>query len=152
MQVQGKFTFEAPIEQVWDLLLDAQALSACIPGCEKLDPTGEDQYDVVMKVGVGAVRGTYKGKVAVQDKEPPKHYKLAVEGSGSAGFVRGHALIDLESQGGSTLVSVVGDSQVGGPVAGVGQRMMGGVAKMLMNQFFQCLQSQLAAPTGKATA
>lgn len=150
MQVEGKFTFQGPIERVWELLMSPEALATCIPGCDKLEPMGDDQYEAVMKIGVGAIRGTYKGKVSVQDKQPPAHYKLAVEGSGSAGFVRGHALIDLEVQGQATLVSVVGDSQVGGPVAGVGQRMLGGVAKMQMNQFFECMQKQLGALGGQA--
>lgn len=145
MQVEGKYTFQAPIERVWELLLDPEALAKCIPGCEKLEPTGDDQYEAIMKVGVGAIRGTYKGKVAVQDKQAPSQYTLVVEGSGSAGFVRGQATIRLEPQGDATLVSVVGESQVGGPVAGVGQRMLGGVAKMQLNSFFECMQKQLAA-------
>ena len=124
MQVEGKYTFQGPIEQVWDLLMSSEALKHCIPGCEQLNPAGEDQYEAVMKVGVGAIRGTYKGKVSVQEKEAPRRYKLVVEGSGGAGFVRGHAVIDLESQGETTLVGVRGESQVGGPVAGVGQRML----------------------------
>jgi carbon monoxide dehydrogenase subunit G len=146
VQVEGKYTFNASVEQVWELMLSAEALTKCVPGCEKLDAIGEDQYEAVMKVGVGAIRGTYKGKISVQEKQPPTRYKLVVEGSGNAGFVRGHANIELASQGdGTTLVSVVGESQVGGPVAGVGQRMLGGVAKMQMNSFFECMQKQLAA-------
>lgn len=125
--------------------MSQEALAHCIPGCEKLDPIGPDQYEAVMKVGVGAIRGTYKGKVTVQEQQPPNHYRLSVEGSGGAGFVKGHALIDLASEGDTTIVSVKGESQVGGPVAGVGQRMLGGVAKMQMDQFFGCMQKQLAA-------
>lgn len=149
MQVEGKFAFQGPIQQVWDLFMDPDALAKSIPGCEKLEPSGDNRYEAVLKIGVGAIRGTYKGKVAVEDQQAPNHFKLVVEGSGGPGFVRGHAVIDLAPQAEVTEVSVVGDAQVGGPVAGVGQRMLGGVAKMLMNQFFEGMQKQLAERVGQ---
>jgi carbon monoxide dehydrogenase subunit G len=97
-------------------------------------------------VGVAAVKGTYQGKVAISDKEPPHRYRMTVEGTGGPGFVRGEALIELApADGGKTLVNVRGDGQVGGPVAGVGQRMLGGVAKMLMTQMFQCVKQHVEA-------
>lgn len=143
MKVEGTYQFEAPRERVWTVLLDPEGLKGCIPGCETLNVTGEDQYEAVMKVGVAAIRGTYKGKVRITDKEEQSRYKLLVEGSGGPGFVRGEALIELVDQGETTQVNVNGDGQVGGTVAGVGQRMLGGVAKMLMGQFFDCLKKRL---------
>ncbi len=143
MKVEGSYTFEAPRDRVWSTLLSPQSLQSCIPGCETMTTTGEDQYEAVMKVGVAAIRGTYKGKVRITDKQEPDRYKLLVEGSGGPGFVRGEALIELVDQGETTTVNVQGDGQVGGTVAGVGQRMLGGVAKMLMGQFFECLKKQL---------
>ena len=143
MKVEGSYQFDAPKERVWSVLLDPEALKSCIPGCETLNATGEDQYEAVMKVGVAAIRGTYKGTVRITDKEELTRYKMQVQGSGGAGFVRGEAVVELADQGGSTQVNVSGDGQVGGTVAGVGQRMLGGVAKMLMGQFFECLKKQL---------
>ncbi len=143
MKVEGSYTFDAPRDRVWSVLLDPASLQGCIPGCETMTTTGEDQYEAVMKVGVAAIRGTYKGKVRIADKQEPDRYKLLVEGSGGPGFVRGEAQIELVDQGGSTLINVQGDGQVGGTVAGVGQRMLGGVAKMLMGQFFECLRKRL---------
>jgi hypothetical protein len=106
---------------------------------ESLTETSEDHWDAVLKVGVAAIRGTYKGKVAIIDKEPPTTYTLQVEGSGGPGFVKGTAKVSLEPAEAGVLVKVDGDGQVGGMLAGVGQRMLPGVAKMLMNQFFECL-------------
>ena len=143
MKVEGSYTYDAPRDRVWSVLLDPASLQGCIPGCETMTTTGEDQYEAVMKVGVAAIRGTYKGKVRIADKQEPERYKLLVEGSGGPGFVRGEAQIELVDQGGSTLINVQGDGQVGGTVAGVGQRMLGGVAKMLMGQFFECLRKRL---------
>ena len=143
MKVEGSYTFDAPRDRVWTVLLNPDSLKNCIPGCESMTATGEDQYEATMKVGVAAIRGTYKGKVRITDKEEPNRYKLLVDGTGGAGFVRGEAQIELVEQGQSTQVNVHGDGQVGGTVAGVGQRMIGGVAKMLMGQFFDCLKKQL---------
>jgi carbon monoxide dehydrogenase subunit G len=143
MKVEGAYSFQGEPEKVWNLLLDPESLRACIPGCEALTETSPDHWDAVMKVGVAAIKGTYKGKVAIVDKQPPQQYTLEVEGSGGPGFVKGTAKISLAAEGGGTHVAVDGDGQVGGMLAGVGQRMLPGVAKMLMNQFFECLRARL---------
>jgi carbon monoxide dehydrogenase subunit G len=145
MKVEGVYTFPAPPQQVWDLLLNPDSLRQCIPGVESLTETGTSSWDAVMKVGVAAIKGTYKGKVAIVDQQAPSGYTLQVEGSGGPGFVKGSARVTLEAEGEGTKVSVNGDGQVGGMLAGVGQRMLPGVAKMLMNQFFECLISKLPA-------
>jgi len=144
MQVEGQYTINAPVERVWDYLMDPMGLQACIPGCEELTPRGDDAYEAKLKVGVAAVKGTYQGKVTISDKEPPNRYRMLVEGSGGPGFVRGEAWIELTAKDASTTVlKVKGDGQVGGTVAGVGQRMLGGVAKMLMNDMFNCVKKRI---------
>jgi carbon monoxide dehydrogenase subunit G len=143
VKLDGSYTFDAPPDRVWALLLSPDSLKSCVPGCEKLEPTGDDSYTATMKVGVAAIRGTYNGKVRITYKNEANSYTLNVEGSGGGNFVRGEARISLQPQGEGTLVSVDADGQVGGVVAGVGQRMLGGVAKMLMNQFFDCMRKQL---------
>src|SRR4051812_7709212 len=145
MKVEGVYSFPGLPQQVWDLLLDPESLRGCIPGVESLTETSADHWDAVLKVGVAAIKGTYKGKVAIVDKVAPTSYTLQVEGSGGPGFVKGSAKIVLEGEGDHTLVKVDGDGQVGGMLAGVGQRMLPGVAKMLMNQFFECLVSKMTA-------
>ena len=149
MKVEGAYTFPGEPQRVWELLLDPESLRQCIPGVETLTETSPDHFDAIMKVGVAAIRGTYKGKVAIIDKQEPTEYTLQVEGSGGPGFVKGSAKVTLAAaEGGGTAVVVDGDGQVGGMLAGVGQRMLPGVAKMLMNQFFECLigkASSLAA-------
>jgi carbon monoxide dehydrogenase subunit G len=145
MKVEGVYTFPGPPQQVWDLLLDPESLRTCIPGVESLTETSPDHFDAVLKVGVAAIKGTYKSKVALADRVPPKEYTLLVEGSGGPGFVKGTAKISLEAEGDGTRVRVEGDGQVGGMLAGVGQRMLPGVAKMLMNQFFECLIGKLTS-------
>jgi len=146
VQVEGQYTINAPIEKVWDMLQDPLGLQACIPGCQTLEARGEDSYEATMKVGVAAVKGIYQGKVAITDKDAPNRYRMLVEGSGGPGFVRGEAIIELTAKDPTTtVVKVKGDGQVGGTVAGVGQRMLGGVAKMLMQQMFECIKKRVEA-------
>ena len=143
MKVEGSYTFDAPRDRVWTVLMNPEALKSCVPGCEALTPTGENAYDATLKVGVAAIRGTYKSSIKLTDLAEPSSYKMNVEGKGGSGFVKGVATIELVEQGAQTVLNVLGDGNVGGPVAGVGQRMLGGVAKMLMGQFFECLKKQL---------
>ena len=143
MKVEGSYTFDAPRDRVWTMLMNPDALKSCVPGCESLTPSGENAYEASLKVGVAAIRGNYKSTIRLTDLEEPSSYKMNVEGKGGAGFVRGVATIELVEQGEQTVLNVMGDGNVGGTVAGVGQRMLGGVAKMLMSQFFECLKKQL---------
>jgi uncharacterized protein len=144
MRIEATYSFPGPPRQVWDLLLSQDALRECTPGVETLTETSVDHFDAVMKVGIAAIKGTYKGTIAIVDKEPPSSYTLQVEGSGGPGVVKGTARVVLEPDGDTTRVRVVGDGQVAGMLAGVGQRMLPGVAKMLMNQFFNSLIKRLS--------
>ena len=117
MNVTGTYLFNIPAAQVWDHLMDPQVLAGCIPGCQGLEPTGEGEYQAVINVGVGPVRGRYNAKVMLRDQEPPKSYRLVIEGSGSIGFANGEARVTLVEEDGRTTVSVDSDAQVGGTVA-----------------------------------
>jgi hypothetical protein len=141
MKFEGKYTFKAPREKVWQVLLDPKILAQCMPGCEDLKEIGPDQYEASVKVGVAAVKGTYKAKISIKDKQPPSHYVLSGQGSGGPGFMQGDMAIDLEQEGGETLLKFSTDAKVGGLIAGVGQRMIGGIAKMMIDQFFKKMES-----------
>ena len=146
MKIEGHYDLPAPLDRVWQALLDPEQLSKAIPGCEKLEAAGPDEYKATLKVGVAAVKGTFEGKVRLSDKEPRTRYKMAVEGSGGPGFVRGEAAMELSEVAGGTRVAYQADVQVGGLIAGVGQRMLGGVAKMLLDQFFSRMAEELGGP------
>jgi carbon monoxide dehydrogenase subunit G len=141
MKFEGKYTFKAPREKVWQVLLDPKILAQCMPGCEDLKEIGPDQYEANVKVGIAAVKGTYKAKISIKDKQPPSHYVLSGQGSGGPGFMQGDMVIDLEQKGGETLLKHSTDAKVGGLIAGVGQRMIGGIAKMMIDQFFKKMES-----------
>jgi uncharacterized protein len=134
MKIEGSADIPAPREKVWEAFLDPNILAQALPGCEKLEAIGPNEYKATMKVGVAAIKGTFEGKVKLSDLEPPN--RMAVEGSGGPGFVRGEAGMQMSDVDGGTKVSYDADVQVGGLIASVGQRMLGGVTKMMLDQFF----------------
>jgi carbon monoxide dehydrogenase subunit G len=136
MKIEGSADIPAPREKVWAAFLDPNILAQALPGCEKLEAIGPNEYKATMKVGVAAIKGTFEGKVKLSDLEPPDRYRMAVEGSGGPGFVRGEAGMQMSDVDGGTKVSYDADVQVGGLIASVGQRMLGGVTKMMLDQFF----------------
>ena len=145
MKLEGAYEVPAPRQKVWEAFQDPQQLKQAIPGCEKLEAIGPDEYKATMKVGVGGVKGTFEGKVRLSDKNPPESYKMAVECSGGPGFIRGETVITLTEAGGGTRVAYTADLQVGGLIASVGQRMLGGVSKMMADQFFNKMTDLLKA-------
>lgn len=116
-------------------------MAQCMPGCESMLEVAPDQYEAVMKVGIASVKGTYKGKVTIKDKRPPAHYVLSGEGSGGPGFMQGDVAIDLEEINGQTVLRYSTDAKVGGLIASIGQRMLNGVAKMTVEQFFKKIET-----------
>jgi uncharacterized protein len=144
MEISGTYTFNAQPERVWNLLMDPAVLSSCIPGCDRFEPTGDNSYTVTLTVGIAAITGTYTGSVHLVDQMPHTSYRLIVEGQGRPGFVKGSSAVALKADGDATEVTVTADVQTGGVIARVGQRLIGGVAKMMMDRFFGCLQSKIA--------
>lgn len=145
MQVNGTYVFDAERDFVWSRLLDPVVLASCIPGCQELKLVGDDKYEASIRVGIGAISGTYSGSVTLSDLDELTSLKLTVEGKGAAGNVRGEGVLDFTDRGTSTEVHVSGDAQVTGLIARVGQRLLGSASKTLMDQFFGCLKSRFEA-------
>ena len=148
MKITASYDFEETAPNVWAVLTDPEILARCIPGCEGLKPVGNDEYQAVLTVGVGPIRGRYDATISTRDQVLHQSYRLAVQGAGGGGFVSGEAFITLVEREGKTTVTVDSDSQAGGPVARIGQRLMESVAKMMMDQFFGRLREAVreAAP------
>jgi len=145
MDISGSYTFNAAPDRIWRLLMDPLVIASCIPGCERLEPDGEDRYKARLNVGLAAITGTYDGTVVISDKVPPSSYRLMVEGQGKPGFVKGSAAITLRAEGATTVVDVSGTVGTGGPIARLGQRLIGSVSKMMQDRFFACLQSKASS-------
>jgi len=147
MEIRSTYSFAAPPADVWKLLMDPDAIKSCLPGCRELRPIGDDRYHAEMTVGVAAVSGSFSSTVTLSDQKPPESYRLTVDATGKPGFARGSAAIALKPTAAGTEVEVVATAEVGGLIARVGQRLIDGVAKMSMDNFFSCLAKRVAAGT-----
>ena len=144
MNLDGSAVLHATPEAVWAALTDPAVLARTIPGCLSLERVGEDSYRMDVSVGVGAVKGTYAGEVHLTDQERPRSYVMHASGAGAPGQVRATVTIELSPDGdSSTVLTYSADAVVGGPVAGVGQRMITGVAKRMAAQFFTAVDAEL---------
>ena len=144
MELSATYSFDAPAEEVWNLLMDAEAVGKCLPGSRGLREIAPDRYEVELGLAIAAIAGNFKGTVALEDKNPPQSYTLAVEGTGRQGFVKGVARITLEPDGARTHVRVAARADVGGMIARVGQRLLEGVARTTMDRFYGCLANGLS--------
>jgi carbon monoxide dehydrogenase subunit G len=143
MEITGAHVFNAPRSTLWPLLLDPAAIQRAIPGCEEMTPTGPDAYKMTVKVSLAAIKGTFSGNVAVEDQEPEDSYRLVVSGTGKPGTVQGAALMTLAEAAGKTTVTYQGEIKAQGPIARLGNRLLGGAAKLMIGQFMKGMEKQL---------
>ena len=135
--------FRSARPELWSLLINPQVLQKAIPGCNAVERIAADRYRMELKLQVANVSGEYMGEVEVRDRVEPSHYLLLVGGEGSIGFMKGQASFDLEEHPeGGTLLRYAASAEVGGVVAGVGQRVLAGVARFLIGRFFKSLEQQ----------
>jgi carbon monoxide dehydrogenase subunit G len=146
MELTASYTFNAPVQTVWDLLMDTNAIARCLPGARGLRPTGVDRYEVDLDVRFAAIAGSFKGTVAIEEKAPPVSYTLGIEGSGRQGFVKGRARVTLAADGDRTRVDIAGRAEAGGMIARLGQRLLEGAARTMMDRFFGCLAQRVDPP------
>jgi carbon monoxide dehydrogenase subunit G len=152
VKISGSYTIDAPRDQVWAALNDIEVLARVVPGCERLEQTGENEFEGQVKIGIQSIRGTYSGKIRLQDIQPPTHYKLVASGKSANGVVDGAGTVDLEEQGEKTLLRYGGEAQIGGVLASVGQRLIEGASKQLINQSLKALAEQVALRAQPAAA
>jgi carbon monoxide dehydrogenase subunit G len=136
MLISGENTISHPAEQVWDALLDPAVLVRTIPGCERLETTGENTYAMTVTAGVAAIRGTYDGTCRLSDLKPHESLVMRLQGAGAPGTIDATVKVAFAPDGPSTRVAYDADAVVGGMVGGVGQRMLGSVSKRMAGEFF----------------
>jgi len=147
MRIAGETTLHAPVERVWEALLDPSVLVRTIPGCERLEATGENAYAMTVTAGVAAIRGTYSGSCELSDLHPHESLVLSAQGSGSPGTISSDVTVRFTDNGdGTTGLSYDADAVVGGTIGGVGQRMLGSVSRRMANEFFGNVDGVLTGP------
>jgi carbon monoxide dehydrogenase subunit G len=149
VKLEGAHEVEAPRERVYQSLVNPEVLQRCIPGCEKLEKTGENTFAATIRAGVGSIKGVFNGSARLEDLREPEHLRIVVDGKGQPGFLKGSGDLNLEQIENRTKVSYTADVQVGGTIASVGQRMILGSAKMMATQFFTCLDAEAKTEVGE---
>lgn len=145
MDMQGQRTLAATRQQAWDALNDPEMLKACIPGCEKFEPAGDNAYSVTAALKIGPVAARFSGKVQLTDIVPPQSYQLNFDAQGGvAGFGKGQSRVELQPvDGGGCELRYSVHSTVGGKIAQLGQRLIDGAAKTLADDFFKRFDAEL---------
>lgn len=145
MEMTGEQLIPASQQQTWDALNDPEILKACVPGCDSIEKTGDNEYLVLMVARVGPVSAKFKGKLALSDLDPPNSYSIAFEGQGgAAGFGKGGAQVRLASEGDGTRLAYSVKASVGGKLAQIGSRLVDAAAKKIANDFFQAFNDKVA--------
>lgn len=145
MMVEGEFTFQGPREIVWNLLQDPEVLAKALPGTKTLTRTAEGRFEGAMQVGVGPVTaGEFSVTVVLKDPVPPERFSMQVDGKGGIGFTRGTAQVELLAiDGGGTVMKYRADLQIGGKIAGVGQRVLDSAARAMTKQGLEAVNREL---------
>ncbi len=151
MEMSGEQLIPATQAQTWAALNDPEILKACVPVCESIEKTAENEYEVKMTARIGPVSAKFKGKLALSDLDPPNSYSIAFEGQGGvAGFGKGGAKVQLLPQegnnpGGNTKLSYQVKANVGGKLAQIGSRLVDAAAKKLAEEFFNAFNAKVAS-------
>jgi carbon monoxide dehydrogenase subunit G len=137
MNINGEYRILASQQQVWDALNSPDMLRASLPGCKALEQTGANEFTATVAAKIGPVSATFKGKVELSDLDPPNGYTLSGRGQGGpAGFAKGSAQVKLLTDGDATILRYSAEVDIGGKLAAVGSRLIGGVATKLADEFF----------------
>ena len=150
MKFTGDATLNAPVDRVWSALLDPSVLVRTIPGCERLESTGENAYAMTVTAGVAAIKGTYAGSCELSDLDPHSSLVMKLQGAGAPGTIGADVNVAFRDGGdGTTTITYDADAIVGGMVGGVGQRMLTSVSRRMAGEFFGNVDAVL---TGLAPA
>ncbi|MBO0661376.1 carbon monoxide dehydrogenase subunit G [Jiella sp. MQZ9-1] len=146
MDLKGEYRLAASRETVWDKLNDPEVLKRCIPGCQELEKTGDNEMKATVTAKVGPVKATFNGEVRLENITPPESYSIVGEGKGGiAGFAKGGADVHLTDEGNETLLTYEVKAQVGGKLAQLGGRLIDSSAKKLSGQFFDNFAKEVEA-------
>lgn len=147
LDIGGSEAIVASIDELWAALNDPVVLTRCIPGCKSMTEIAPNAYKVEMQLRVAAVSGSFEGELSLSDMDAPRACTIKVSGAGTLGHGNGTAHFDIEPENEkSSKLVYKGTGEIGGLVAGVGQRVLSGVSKHLIGRFFIALRREFEAP------
>lgn len=143
MKIEGEHVFNAPREAVWKMVRDPEVLASILPGTQELQQLSETEYEGRIILKVGPITGNFSGRIEVLDESPPESCTLMAEGEGKPGFFKGEGKVDLIEEGDSTRMRYIGEMQIGGRLASVGQRLLDMTSKSMIKKGFEVLDQRL---------
>ena len=143
MEVRGEYQIDAPRQDVWEALNDADVLERCIPGCDSLQKVGDNEFAAIVTAAIGPVRAKFNTILSLEDLNPPESYRLVGKGKATVGFGSGSAQVQLRDNGHGTLLSYNASFKVGGKLAQIGSRLVLGATKKTADDFFGAFSKEL---------
>jgi len=143
LNFDGAYQINAPREKVWEFIIDPNKIGKCLPDLKTLEVGPDNTFTAVARVGIGFMKGDFKFHLAILDQTPPSHARLKGTGSGAGSSVNMNASIDLAEADGGTKLTYRAEAQIGGTLASVGQRVIGGTVEKTITQVFDCVKMQL---------
>src|SRR5437764_14544136 len=150
MKLEGSYRIAAPRARVWEALLNPDILRRVIPGCEKLEPTGDHRYSATFRSGVGQIKGTFSGEVEISDPDPQTAYTLRSRMKAAVGFVEGTGRISLADADSDTLIQYSGEVKIGGLLASIAGRLIEAATKKNMDDMFANLNREVSGAASQA--
>ena len=144
MDIKGTYTLPASTQVIWDKLLDKDTLARITPGISELEATGEDTFVAIAHIKMGPVNGSFKGDLAIINKEEPSSFTLRIKQNSKIGNVSADVALQIkELSENESEVSFKGKAKLSGLLARTGQRVLSGVANTLSKQFFKALEKEI---------
>lgn len=145
LHFEGRLAIAAPRDRVWAFIVDPQAVSTCLPDVQRLEVLEEGRFKVVVRVGVGFIKGNFGFEIGMKDLQPPAHAVATGRGGGLGSAVDVTSTIDLADDGGTTRLDWKADVVISGPIASIGARVLDSTVEKKTGELFQCLKTQLEA-------
>ncbi|NIQ37629.1 MAG: hypothetical protein GTN81_03445 [Proteobacteria bacterium] len=151
MMVEETFRVKAPIQKVWQFMLDPEKIGLCIPGCDKIEIVDENTYESAISIKLAIISIVVKSKTTITEMDPPRHLRSITEGTADigGGTFRLDTVIDLkEISQGEVDVSYSADTQLGEGLIGFGEKIMSTMAKGMAEQFAKNIREKLEKERG----
>jgi len=144
MHVSGQHEFNVSVQQLWNYLMDPQVLAKITPGVTQLKTLSPDQYQSISDIKIGPVKGTFKGKLGVLDKQIPQSFTIQMEQLSKIGnaHVKVNMVLD-EVQAEKSRLTFDGKAKLSGVIARTGQRVLSGVANTITKEVFASLEQHI---------
>jgi carbon monoxide dehydrogenase subunit G len=147
MRFEGTLDIDSPRDRVWSFLTDPELVTACAPDLRSLEITDPHHFKVVVRAGVGPIKGTFTMNVQFLELDRPRHAAVLARGQAPGSAVEMVSNMNLaEFDETHTVMEWSTDVTVSGMMQQVGARLMEGAADKITRQLFDCIKAKLEAP------